>query len=138
MSNGKWLTTDDFDPDSVQSIAGLSTTKDKQSQLQQQLILANALRRGSSTPKGQMAGDVYIPPNPLETAMSLYDHFQGIKEGRQGAKDQAALNQQHQDAVDKYFQAYQRSRNPAVAPTATSESDVPDIHSLMGWGQDEQ
>lgn len=77
-------------PEDLQAASELSVNADKQDQLALQLKLAAALRNKGFA-KGQMAGAVYIPPNPLETATDVYDRLQGIKDTSQGTAQMSGL-----------------------------------------------
>lgn len=130
--DGKWLTTQDFDPDDLAAVSQLGTNKDKQEQLSRQLYLANALR-GHQLEKGQMAGDIYIPPNPVANALTMYDRIQGIKDARQGVKTQNDLNTQRQSGLDHFLKSWLQKTQPAN----TRGMDMSDMQNAFS-GTDSQ
>jgi hypothetical protein len=79
-----YISTDsdgNLDDDDIDAILGLGTNNSQQQRLKLQMQLANALRTNSNDdPKGTMAGQVYIPPDPFAKGLSVYDHLKGIKD----------------------------------------------------------
>src|SRR5882672_5808201 len=101
-----YLSTEDVDnlsDEDISQILGLSTTASKQSRLELQSRLATALRT-KGTEKGQMAGDVYIPPNPFDTAMDTYDHLSGILDANKIPAQADALDTSRQQALNRFAQ----------------------------------
>lgn len=107
---GSFLGTEDFSPDDLASISKLSTNEDKQQQLALQLKLAAALRNKQGD-HGTMAGQVYIPPNPVHGAMDIFDRIQGMTQAAKGAKEQTGLNAERQAGLDHFMQLWSDSRN---------------------------
>lgn len=102
MQNG-FLQPQDFDDDDLTSILGLSQNASKQSKLELQARLAAALRdhnpaQGQSVP----GGSVFIPPNPLTTAMQTFDHLQGIVSSMQGKKQGDKLDEERQKGLERF------------------------------------
>lgn len=117
MKNG-YLTLDDLN-----NASELSTNADRQDALALQLKLANALRQKSFA-KGNMAGGVYIPPNPLETALDIYDRFQGTKEGSEGTNKMEGLLNSSQNAKLKLLLSkwFPQDKDPAATPDPTANN----------------
>lgn len=93
------LTPADFD--------GLAGNEDKQNKILLQMRLANSLRQ-QDLPKGQMAGQVYIPPNAVETGLDAYGKVQGLRQGKQ-------LNSQSDALIDAKQRAYTNLQRKLVA-----------------------
>jgi hypothetical protein len=130
--------TPDFskvDPNAMQKIIGMNALKEKQDQLDLQLKLANQLQskeqrganaEGTSVPTGSL----YIPPNPMNTALDMYSHLQGIMDSFSGKKDQAALNAKLQDALDSWQSFLQG--DPQGQGLANYKFGGPDAASTLG------
>lgn len=106
----KWLTMDDVSPDDINSVASIRAGSRKESQLDRQLRIAAAMRQAQA-PQGQMAGGVYIPPNPLDTAMNLYGKFEGIRDSKNGNQTENDLNASDNASFLQYLRSTFRKKN---------------------------
>lgn len=127
MQNG-YLDPSDLSDEDIAAVLGLNTNASKQSKLELQAKLAAALRDKGSE-KGQMAGAVYIPPSPLNTAMDTYDHLSGIMQGNafQGQSDE--LDAQREAAIHRFarmwFGKSKNSVDPSLQDQDPNAQDVP-------------
>ncbi len=65
-----------------------------------------------------MAGAVYIPPNPLNSAMDTYDHLTSIMQGNQLDAQGNTLDAKRQAALEKFAKLwFGKSQNAAVSGT---------------------
>jgi len=130
-----YLSTTDVDSigdDDISQILGLSQNASQQDKLALQQRLANALRNkdsnhGQSVPQGS----VFLPPNPLTSAMDIFDHLQGITQGQQGIEQGKQLDAQRQSALDRFAKLW-INRNKKKQDTVT-----PDSNSDLGYGDDD-
>lgn len=113
-----FLTTEDLDPSLISSTANLATNQDKQDALALQLKLAGQLR-GRQADHGTMAGAMYIPPNPINSALDLIDRFQGLSDSMHGKKDSDALIAQRQGGLEKFFNDYLNTKRKTVTDPTT-------------------
>lgn len=84
--------------DLINTAGNASTLEDKQRQLALQLQLSNQLRQGKAADHGTMAGTIYIPPNPVNQALEMYNQVQGIQNSKKQTDSLAGINQQKVDA----------------------------------------
>lgn len=122
-----FLSTGDVDSlgdDDISQILGLNSTNSQQDKLALQMKLAGALRN-KGLDKGQMAGAVYIPPNPLGTAMDVYDHLNGIMQGNSLPGQSDALDAKRQAALNRFAKMWFGKSGNAVAAQDPNAQDVP-------------
>jgi hypothetical protein len=127
MQNG-YLDPSDLSDDDIASVLGLNTNASKQSKLELQAKLAAALRDKQGE-KGQMAGAVYIPPSPVNTALDTYDHLSGILQGNSLPAQSDALDAQRQAKLEKFarmwFGKSKNSVDPGLQDQDPNAQDVP-------------
>lgn len=119
-----FLTTEDLDPSLISSTANLATNQDRQDALALQLKLAGQLRNRQAD-HGTMAGAMYIPPNPINSALDLIDRFQGLSDSAHGKKDSEALIAQRQGGLEKFFNDYLSKKKTVTDPTTGLMSMAP-------------
>lgn len=124
-------TVDDLGDGDIAQILGLSTNSSKQDRLALQAKLANALRQKGDE-KGQMAGAVYIPPNPVSTAMDTYDHLSSILGQGKNEKQSEDLDSQRQAALSRFARMWFNKGGNSADPSLSSISDPNDPNSLVG------
>jgi hypothetical protein len=106
---------DSVGDDDISQILGLSTNASQQNKLELQQRLANALRlkegaKGQSVPMGS----VFLPPNPLETAMNTFDHLQGIVSGMQGKKQGDQLDADRQKGLERFARLWFKNKQQGM------------------------
>lgn len=132
-----YLTTDDVDSigdGDISQILGLNTTASKQDRLALQMKLANALRQ-KGTEKGQMAGAVYIPPNPIDTAMDTYDHLSSILGQGRMDKQGNDLDDQRQAAINRYARLFFGKGKNAADPALLQDPNDQSLSGFVGPSQ---
>lgn len=123
-----YLTTDGYGNLSSNTGAA-STIEDKQKQLMLQLQLSNMLRNKGTPDHGTMAGQVYIPPNPINQALDLYDHVQGIRNSQKSLDALTNVNNQKQGYTNDFVdQLLGRKKNKTASPVPA----VPESTDTLG------
>jgi hypothetical protein len=132
-----YISTDsdgNLDDDDIDAILGLGTNNSQQQRLKLQMQLANALRTNSNDdPKGTMAGQVYIPPDPFAKGLSVYDHLKGIKDANSQNAKGSSLDLQRQIVMNLFAQKLKGlNQSGAPDPTQQPPPQVGDDGSGMG------
>ena len=123
-----FLRPEDFDSTDIPDAAGLNTNSDKQEQLALMAKLSTALRT-KNLPQGQMAGQMYIPANPLDTAMGIYDHLSAIQ-GAKGLDGKfGSLINDKQSAIERLLQHFhQRQAGQMPFQTDSPQDTLGDLN----------
>lgn len=87
---------DEVSPELLKALIELGIIPEEMAGLDSQIAEAQALRQ-SPMPEGQMAGRVFVAPNPLQYAAAGYERYKGNKE----LKD---LREQRKTLLDKTTQ----------------------------------
>lgn len=125
-----YLSPDDVDSigdDDISAILGLNQNASQQDKLTLQQKLASALRnkspdRGQSVPQGS----VFLPPNPLTSAMDIFDHLQGIAQGTQAVQQGKDLDTQRQAALEKFYKLLQKKGKASTPQVGSDQSSSDD------------
>jgi hypothetical protein len=121
--------TSQLDPNLIRQVLALQSNADDPQaiQLARQQAMANQLRGNSMKPlEGQMAGRVYVAPNPLQAVGQLAQGYVGQR--MQGGIDQGmqALAQTRQTTKGAYLDALTAAlRRGSVAHTGASVPGTP-------------
>lgn len=118
----------DFDDETLQKMAQLGLNPSKIDDKQLQLRLAAALRNKPAT-RGTMAGDVYIPPSPVDTVLDSYDRISGMKDQKDAIDSIKGLRADQQDSILDFLKKYKKSQ-PYRLPTGSL--NALDDDSLFG------
>ena len=120
-----FLTPEDLDPELIKGVAANATNADKQRALELQLTLAGHLRN-RATDHGTMAGNIYIPPNPVTGALDTIDRLQGLSDSIHGQQKQADLISQRGNALSDFFDKYFNKKKDA------GTTPLPDVDAVTG------
>ena len=131
-----YLNSTDFDPSLLALVGGNATNSDKQNALAMQLQLAGALRNKGND-HGTMAGAMYIPPNPLQTALDNIDHIQGIRDSQGGKAKSDALIGQRGNALNAFIQSYFGKKDPSQQDPSQQDPSQQGTTTYFG-GPDDQ
>lgn len=73
---------DEFTPEQLQALIELGIMPEELAGLDEQLAQADALR-GTPMPEGQMAGRVFVAPNPLQYLAAGMDRYRGARDAKE-------------------------------------------------------
>lgn len=124
---------DNIGDEDISQILGLNKNASQQDKLTLQMKLANILRNkdhghGQSVPQGS----VFLPPNPLTSAMDIFDHLQGITQGNEGIEQGKQLDAQRQSALERFYKLLQKKgQNPQSTPDPSAGTDYGDSDSNL-------
>lgn len=109
------------------STGAAATIEDKQKQLALQLQLSNLLRN-KQPDHGTMAGQVYIPPNPVNQALDMYDHVQGIRQAQKSTDALTGLNNEKSGYTNDFIKALLKGRekNTSLSPVPQPNTSTDD------------
>lgn len=100
---------DTFDDDTLGQMAGLGGLDDDAAKAKLQLQIA-ALLRTKGRDKGQMAGQMYIPPNPVDSFLDSYDRIQGMSQMNDANKTISDIGDKRKSAIADFMKQWQESK----------------------------
>lgn len=120
---------DDFTPEQLQALIELGLAPEEMEALQQQMAQAEALR-SSELPQGQMAGRVFVAPNPLQYLATGVDRYKG-------AKQMQGLEGQRKDLIGK-TNTSRKSYMDAVIAMLRPQNGTPAPSGMQAAGMQPQ